>query len=179
MKTIVINVLFHLLTVRCIYSDWFTISDCSATCGSGYKTEVRSFTLVKSELAGSKHCNEDLKRLTSCKLDPCKFKFLGVWNQLTPLVSVLLVFMKLQNSFYIGPVWGISKTEFLHYNRLLLGILSFETISMYMYRIVYCNNWIRKDAANVMLFFLCSTKTCSLRFIIKHYTLPMLAVVEI
>ena len=95
MKTIVINVLFHFLTVRCIYSDWFTISDCSATCGSGYKTEVRSFTEVKSEFAGSKHCNEDLKRLTSCKLDPCKFKFLGVRNQLSPLVSFLFVFYEI------------------------------------------------------------------------------------
>ena len=50
MKTIVINVLFHLLTARCTYSDWFTISDCSVTCESGFKTEVRSFTEVKNEL---------------------------------------------------------------------------------------------------------------------------------
>lgn len=69
---------FSLLTDSCTYSDWFTISDCSATCGIGYKREVRSFTKVKSELAVAKHCNEDLERLTSCKLDPCKFKFLGV-----------------------------------------------------------------------------------------------------
>ena len=151
MKNIVINVLFHFLTVRCIYSDWFTISDCSATCGSGYKTEVRSFTEVKSEFAGSKHCNEDLKRLTSCKLDPCKFKFLGVWNQLSPLVSFFfLFFTKLQNSFYIGPVWGISKTEFLL--TAICCILSFETISMYMYRIVYCNNWISKRYVVFSLF---------------------------
>ena len=140
---------FHLLTARCIYSDWFTISDCSATCGSGYKREVRSFTKVNSELAVAKHCNEDLKRLTSCKLDPCKFKFLGVLNQLSPFVSVFVCFTKLQNSFHIGPVWWISKTEFLL--TAVCCILSFETIAMY--RIVYCNNWIRKDTAKVMLFF--------------------------
>lgn len=123
MKTIVINVLFHLLTVRCIYSDWFTISDCSATCGSGYKTEVRSFTEVKSELAGSKHCNEDLKRLTSCKLDPCKFKFLGVWNQLSPLVSVFVCFYEITKFIlYRSSVRNI-EDRVSPYNRLLYFVL--------------------------------------------------------
>ena len=123
MKTIVINVLFHLLTVRCIYSDWFTISDCSATCGSGYKTEVRSFTEVKSELAGSKHCNEDLKRLTSCKLDPCKFKFLGVWNQLSPLVSVFDCFYEITKFIlYRSSVRNI-EDRVSPYNRLLYFVL--------------------------------------------------------
>ena len=164
MKTIVINVLFHLLTDSCTYSDWFTISDCSATCGIGYKREVRSFTKVKSELAVAKHCNEDLERLTSCKLDPCKFKFLGVWKQISPLVSVFVwLFFKIAKFIlYRSSVKNIEDRVF-PYNPCC--ILSFVTISMYL--IVYCKGWIRKHAPNtLLLFFLYSTKTCLLTILL-------------
>lgn len=56
---------------QCVYSDWMTVSDCSVTCGSGYKTEVRSFLKVKDKTPGSKDCKEDLERYTKCELDSC------------------------------------------------------------------------------------------------------------
>ncbi|XP_061190034.1 spondin-1-like [Saccostrea echinata] len=56
---------------QCSYSDWMTVSDCSVTCGSGYKTEVRSFLKVKEKTPGSKDCKEELERYTKCELDPC------------------------------------------------------------------------------------------------------------
>nr|XP_022309755.1 spondin-1-like [Crassostrea virginica] len=56
---------------QCVYSDWMTVSDCSVTCGSGYKTEVRSFLKVKDKTPGSKDCKEDLERYTKCELSPC------------------------------------------------------------------------------------------------------------
>ena len=57
---------------QCVYSDWMTVSDCSVTCGSGYKTEVRSFLKVKDKTPGSKDCKEDLERYKKCELSPCK-----------------------------------------------------------------------------------------------------------
>nr|XP_034322838.1 uncharacterized protein LOC117688721 [Crassostrea gigas] len=55
---------------QCVYSDWMTVSECSVTCGRGYKTEVRSFAKVKDKTPGSKVCKENLERYTACDLQP-------------------------------------------------------------------------------------------------------------
>jgi hypothetical protein len=54
----------------CLYSDWGLFTDCSASCGSGYKIATRSITRVAKE--GGEKCDmSSLKATESCKTDEC------------------------------------------------------------------------------------------------------------